>query len=138
MKRFILIIACAMIASLAMANKPNYRRQLIPNAGILGANADAYITSINLLKDKPFTANGDELIKKYKQTANVVGAAALTYDKIYEQFGEGTARLARDYIRFDLYDQTHSVRIIFRKIRHNVEGKDDLWMIVHTDNTNNL
>lgn len=137
MKRFILIIACAMIASLAMANGYS-RRQLIPNAGIMGANADAYITSDNLIKSERFTANGNELIKKYKQTANVVGAAALTYDKIYKQFGEGTARLARDYIRFDLYDQTHSVRIIFRKIRHNIEGKDDLWMIVHTDNTNNL
>lgn len=134
MKRLIIILVCAMIAYLATAQQSNkaYRRQLIPNCGIMGANADAYVNSDNLLSNCPdsFTADGNELIKKYKTTMNITAAMALTYDKIYDQFGEGTARLLRDYVRIDLYDQTHTIRLIFRKIRHNIEGKDDLWLVV--------
>lgn len=134
MKRLIMILVCAMIAYLATAQQSNkaYRRQLIPNCGIMGANADAYVNSDNLLSNSTtrFTNNGNEIIKEYKTTYNVIAMMALTYDKIYDQFGEGTARLLRDYSRIDLYDQTHTIRLIFRKIRHNIEGKDDLWLVV--------
>lgn len=128
MRRIITTLATLLITTSIFAGTMKFK---VPNAGKFGKDCMAICDISNQLdKTKEFyMTNWSEYVDGFKERYNVTGYRTVNKEYIMENYGEGVWRLAKDYVRFNLYKPDNTGFWVIRKIAQNLD-KEDTWLVI--------